>query len=515
MEEINVVRKRGGRGAIRVALAYPSLYDAAIKSLSVQMLYFYLNSFAEIQAERFVLRRVSGPEPPAKSLESGQPLKNFDAVVFSVHYEPDYVNIVRLLQAGGVPALAKERRQVVIIGGPPVIANPEPLSEIADVLVVGEIEATMPELVQALITGWDGKGRLLDELSPERGFYVPVQEPDTVLFSYVKRLPRDFHPTAQVQPKAGEAATMIEVSRGCGRRCRFCLEGHLFLPPRFRDLQDVLSIADEGSRANGSDRLVLISLSLFDHPQGDEILEELRARKYKYSTPSLRLESINESRLALIRDGGQRTLSIAPETACPHLGDLLGKPLLEERLVEAAAEARRAGFTSLKLYFMIGVPGGGEGEAEAIVKLVRGLASASGFRGTRSLKLSISVFVPKPHTPLQFFGMEGEDSVRRKIYLLKRGLGGLADIRPYKPAWAYIQCLLSRAGREATQILLNWARCGGGLGGWRRAIRDAGVDTSKYLGRLQPSRALPWARVKTGFTDSVWMEAEELVAARP
>ncbi|MCD6358277.1 MAG: hypothetical protein J7L75_06835, partial [Thermoproteales archaeon] len=126
--EINVVRKRASGRSLGVAVAYPSLYEAAVKSLSVQMLYFYLNSLEDVYAERLVLQRTSGPEPPARSIESGRLLRDFELILFSVHYEPDYVNIVRLLKAGGVPLLARDREQVVVVGGPPVIANPEPLS---------------------------------------------------------------------------------------------------------------------------------------------------------------------------------------------------------------------------------------------------------------------------------------------------------------------------------------------------------------------------------------------------
>ncbi|RLE86854.1 MAG: hypothetical protein DRJ67_06235, partial [Thermoprotei archaeon] len=455
--EINVVRKRASGRSLGVAVAYPSLYEAAVKSLSVQMLYFYLNSLEDVYAERLVLQRTSGPEPPARSIESGRLLRDFELILFSVHYEPDYVNIVRLLKAGGVPLLARDREQVVVVGGPPVIANPEPLSEVADVLVVGEIESTLPLLIEAVLSHRGDKRGMLDELPPEKGFYVPARGDERITYSYPERLPPEFHPAAQVQPADEEwrRTTMIEVSRGCPRGCRFCMEGHIFLPKRDRGLGEVLKLAEEGRALNCSSHVTLISLSFFDHPRADDILRGLVERGFEFSAPSLRLELLNRDRLELIAAGGQATLTLAPETASPRLAAAIGKPLRRHALVEVAKAAREAGFRGLKLYFMVGLPGEGVEEARGIVELVREVSAASGFRGVRELKVSLSIFVPKPQTPMQWFGMDEWGRVRRKVRLIVEGLGGLADVRPYKPAWAYVQCMLARGGRELAELLLQ------------------------------------------------------------
>lgn len=495
--EINVATKPVKRGDLGVAVAYPSIYEAAVKSLSVQMLYFYLNSLEGVYAERFVLRKLTGNEPPARSLEGGRPLRDFWLILFSIHYEPDYVNLVRLISAGGVSPLAREREQVVVVGGPPVIANPEPLSEIADVLVVGEIESTVPKLVEEAVAHAGDKRSLLDELRAEEGFYVPSRGDERVYYSYPSSLPLEFHPAAQVQPEDGEwrRTTMIELSRGCTRGCRFCMEGHIFLPKRDRPLEDILVLAERGSRANSSRHLTLISLSLLDHPRADELLENLAESGYEFSIPSLRLEALTDERLELLARSGQRTLVLAPETASVQLAKAIGKPLLKERLLEVAAKARKIGFKALKLYFMVGLPGESEVHVKSVAELVREVAKVSGFRGSRELKLSVSVFVPKPQTPMQWFGMDEPERVARKLRLLKRELGGLAEVRPYKPAWASVQCVLSRGGREMTKLLLEWAAAGGGLGGWRRAVKSARLDVGKYTAPLEPGGEHPWSKV--------------------
>jgi len=498
LREINVVTKPVKRGDLGVAVAYPSIYEAAVKSLSLQMLYFYLNSLEGVFAERFVLRRLTGSEPPARSLESGRPLRDFWLILFSIHYEPDYVNLVRLLAAGGVNPLAREREQVVVVGGPPVIANPEPLSEVADVLVVGEIESNVPKLVGEAVTHAGDKQTLLDGLRAEEGFYVPSRGDERVRYNYPSNLPLEFHPAAQVQPERGKwrRTTMIELSRGCTRGCRFCMEGHIFLPKRDRPLEDILALAERGSRANSSRHLTLISLSLLDHPRADEMLENLVESGYEFSVPSLRLEALTDQRLELLGRSGQRTLVLAPETASEQLAKAVGKPLLRERLLDVAAKARKIGFKALKLYFMVGLPGESEEHVKSVAELVRRVAEVSGFKGSRELKLSVSVFVPKPQTPMQWFGMDEPEKVTRKIRLLKRELGGLAEVRPYKPAWASIQCVLSRGGRELTRLLLEWAAAGGGLGGWRRAVKSSRLNVERYTAPLEPGGEYPWSKVE-------------------
>ncbi len=494
LREINVVRKKVSGHALGVAVAYPSIYDVATKSLSFQMLYFYINSLEDFYAERFVVQRLRGGEPPALSIESGRLLRDFKLILFSVHYEPDYVNIVRLLQSGGVHPLAREREQIVVVGGPPVIANPVTISEIADVAVVGEIEKAVPAILDAVASQADDKRSVLDCLPPEKGFYVGSRGDERVIYNYVENLPLDFHPVKQVQPLNDKwrRTTLIEVSRGCPRRCRFCLEGHIFLPKRDRPLSDILYIAEEGCKHNLTEHVTLIALSLFDHPQADEVVARLLEMGCELSLPSLRLDALNRERLELLSRSGQKTLTVAPETPSASLSSAIGKPFLRDKLLEVIKDAEALGFSEIKLYFMVGLPGERYDDIKGITDLVKKIAAISGFRGPRRLKLSLSIFVPKPQTPMQWFGMEEWKKLGAKISSVMNELKGVAEVKPYKPLWAYIQCVLGRAGREATKLLLRWASSGGGLGGWRRAVRETGFNVSTYIEPLNIDREKTW-----------------------
>lgn len=496
LEEINVVRKVPKPGNLRVGVVYPSLYQVAVDSLSFQMLYYHLNSYDDVCAERVFFSEMS--IPPASTAETSTALKRLDALVFTVHYELDFVNILRILLGSGIEVFATKReRPLVIIGGPPVIANPVPLSAFADVIVVGEIEATVPELVGRLIAEKDSKRRFLDSLAPERGFFVPARGEADVKLNIATRLEPGFHPAAQVQPLRApfkwKLRTAIEVVRGCIHGCSFCLEGRIFNILRERPVEDILRIAREGSAANMSKLVKLIGLSFFDHPQADVILEKLLEEGYQLSVPSLRGDVLNSRRLELLRRGGQKTLVIAPETGSLGLGVRIGKFVKLERAVELASEARKLGFTGIKLYFMVGIPGESADDLERTAEYVEKLSSASGFRGVRQLKITVSPFVPKPHTAWERYPFIGVEEAKRRINYLKKRLAGLADVRDYDPRLAWIQTIISRGDLEIGRVLLGWAVRGGGLGAWRAAIREAGVKPEKYTGFLEQT---PWSFIK-------------------
>ncbi|RLE69984.1 MAG: hypothetical protein DRJ37_07205 [Thermoprotei archaeon] len=497
--ELNVIRKKGRPGDLKVALFYPSLYHVALDTLSFHMLYFYVNNRRGFIAERFNIVKKFGQEPRPYSLENKTPLKNFDVILVSVHYEPDYVNIVRFLQAGGISVFSSEREKpYIIVGGPAVISNPEPLAEIVDVFAMGDIEPILPYLLDRLLEFHDRKHQLLEALPPEKGFYVPQRGDKEVIVNKAIELPLEFHPIAQIQP-AGKSPrgrkTMIEVMRGCFRECSFCLEGAIFKPKRERSYEQVRVIAETGSYLNKSRKIVLLALSYFDHSESDKILEYLVNNDFEVSVPSIRVETLNEKRLELIVAGGQKTLTIAPETADYSLSLEIGKPLLQAKIENVAFYSRKMGIKSLKLYFMIGLPGETIEHIKKIVDFVKKISEKSGYRGVRELKITVSPFVPKPHTPMQLARIEDIQTLKKKINLLKRELGGFAEIRSHDPRWSHIQAILSRGNRLLSKLLILWAKYGGGLGGWRKAIKDLNLDIRKYL-TPTPDFTMPWKKIR-------------------
>jgi len=426
-EEMNAVLKRCGRECLRVAVTYPSLYYAAIDSLSFQMLYHYLNGLDGVAAERAVFLRQG--EAPTHTLESKTPLRNMDVLIFSVHYELDYVNVVKiLLKAGIEPVASKRERPLVVVGGPPIIANPLPLSRFADVLVVGEIEPTVPFLINKILEERGSKKSLLESLPPSLGFFAPqVFSGGEVSFKAAESLPREFHPVAQVQPARApfkwRRRTAVETSRGCPHGCRFCMEGWIFRGVRERPVEDVIEIAEKGAVANRSRLVKLVSLSFFSHHRADEILERLVERGFRFAVPSLRADMLNRDRLELLRRGGQKTLVIAPETGSSRLAAVTGKFIKLDLAAEIAAEARKVGFTGLKLYLMVGIPGEENEDLNATAEYVLKLSRQSGYEGSRQLKISVSPFVPKPHTPLERVCFVGVDEARRRIKRLEKETG--------------------------------------------------------------------------------------------
>lgn len=497
LEEINVVRKSPKPSYLRVGVVYPSLYQVAVDSLSFQMLYYYLNSFEDIYAERVFFH--DAVSAPVRTAETATQINRLDVLIITVHYELDFVNILRIMLASGIEVFSNKRNSpLVVVGGPPVIANPLPLAPFADVLVIGEIEATLPTIVERIHECRQSKEACLDSLPSEKGFFVPQRGTEKVKLSIAEKLELGFHPAAQVQPLQApfkwKRRTAIEVSRGCIRGCRFCLEGRIFSVLRERPQEDVLKLAREGSVANMSKLVKLVSLSFFDHSRADSILEKLIEEGYQFSVPSLRADALNSRRLELLREGGQKSLVFAPETGSFELGLKIGKFIQLEKAVELAREARKMGFTGLKLYFMVGLPGETDADLERTVGYIKRLSSESGFRGVRQLKITVSPFVPKPHTLLERHSFVGIREAKRRIEYLRRNLAGIADVREYDPRLAWIQTIISRGGVEVGHVLLKWALRGGGIGSWRASLREAGVNPEKYTEILEGE--LPWGFIE-------------------
>ncbi len=493
LKERNLVRKKWRPGMLRVAVLYPSHYSIAASSLSYQMLYYYLASIPQFYVERIVMR-----EEPT-SLESGLPLRAFDLAFMSIHYEPDYVNFLYILIKGGVePRASRRNKPWIIVGGPPIISNPSPIEDFADVMVIGEIESTLPPIIGKIVEHYPDKEKFLESLDPKKGFYTGKTRHtgEKVYMNYAVPLPKEFHPKAQFSPinqvEGYTHATMVETNRGCFRMCSFCMEGHIFNYMRERPLSDVLEIIDQGVRLNDTLRLKFISLSFFDYSHAEELLEEVYLRRLEASIPSLRAETLNEYRLELMRKVSQKTLTIAPETGSRRLAIRLRKYVPPDMALSIATAAKALGFKGLKMYFMIGLPGEELEDLEADVEYILTI-SRSGFRGNRELKVTVSPLVPKPHTEFEREPWVGLKEARRRIHYLKRRVSGVAEIRPYDPRWAQIQTVISRGGAELGKLLLRWALEGGGLGGWRKAVKESGINIERYLGRIDGE--VPWRQI--------------------
>ncbi len=495
VHERNTIYKKVTRGYLRVGIVYPSTYQVSISSLAVNLLYYLLNSFDEVYAERIVF------ESSPRSIETNTYMREFDALLFSAHFELVYPDIIRMIREAGIPLLARERDDeypVLIVGGPAVTANPEPLAEFFDIVVVGEAEPIVKLLVEKLLENHGEKEQLLEELYGTPGLYIPSRGRHIVKKAWVRNLDKSFHPITEIQNQAVEPiygrGYMVEVSRGCFRRCRFCLEGHVMLPKRDRSFSVLKKLIERGLEANSVRRLVFYSLSFFDHSEADRILEYVvEELGVEAGIPSLRPDTLNDYRLDLIVGAGQRTLTIAPETLSPRLSRVLGKGFTYDYIRELSVKALSRGL-KIKFYFIIGVPGEEREDIEKIPRLVNQVVKETGIRVPEAIRLSINPLIPKPQTPLQYLGLEDPSLLRRKMKIIEERLPKpIAVMDPYPPKWAVVQAAIALADRSIAKTLIEWSIRGGGLGAWRSAVKNTGYDLGYvFSGRKPP---YPWSHI--------------------
>jgi len=522
-DEEGAIRKDWG-GRIAIALTYPNTYAVGMSNLGFQTIYWHFNQMPDVVCERVFLPeptdldelRRTGTAP--FSLESLRPLRDFHLVGFSVTYEGDYINVLRLLGLAGIPVRAADRGPrdpLVVMGGVCAFSNPEPMAPFMDAVVVGEGEELVAELVDAYRQHAGDRDALLDALSAIPGVYVPARydvayAADGTLAAVtprgdapavvVKRRLRDvnrFETTSLVKTPHAEYGHMalLEVGKGCGRGCRFCLEGQVYRPVRHRSIQalgaTVARLAQDGKRIG------LVGACVSDYPWLGELLEIVEANGLELSISSLRADSLTPELAAALARGGHRTLTIAPEAGTERLRQVIRKAISEEQIFTTCDLVRQHGIPNLKCYFMIGQPTETREDVEAIADLAERMLErlrvpdAAG-RPFGRLTLSISSFVPKPWTPFQWASFAGAEALASKLEIIKRGVGRLHAVRVLheNPREAALQALLARGDRRVADFLEVAARLDGD---WRRALREWDGDPAFYTTRARPAdERMPW-----------------------
>ena len=532
--EDGVVRKEWG-GRVRIALVYPNTYAVGMSNLGFQTIYEHLNRLPQVVCER-----VFFPDPedldeyrrtgtPPFSLESQRPLSDFDLIGFSVTYEGDYINVVRLLDMAGLPVRAADRRPddpVVVMGGVCAFSNPEPVAPFMDVIVVGEGEEVVGEIVAAwretrAIDAPDPRGRFVDAVLPLGGIYVPgayeVSYTEDGSIGSVKpivsgappvvakRRLRDvnaFQTRSIVKTPKAEYGHMqlLEVGKGCGRGCRFCLEGQVYRPVRHRSLESLRASVAE--IAKDSKRVGLVGACVSDYPWIGGLMKALEEHGVEVSISSLRADSLTEDLVAALQRGGHRTLTVAPEAGTERLRGVVRKVITDAQLYAACDLLRKYGIPNLKCYFMIGLPTETEEDVLAIVDLAARMLERLRVPGPDGhpfgkLTLSISSFVPKPWTPFQWAAFDDPRSLEAKLEIIKRGARRLAvRVVHENPREAGLQALLARGDRRVADFIEMAARADGD---WRRALREWAGDPAFYTRRVRdPSETFPWDHFEVG-----------------
>lgn len=500
------------RVACRIALVYPNTYYVGMSNLGLHTLYRLLATAPEVHCERGFLaaRRLDPGSAPAKaavSLESQTPLARFDALAFSLAFELDYLNVLRVLDEAAIPAMSRERdagHPLLIAGGVAPSANPEPMAEVFDAIVIGEVEPIALELTQALAEGLRAaraakqqREALLDRLSQLPGVYVPSLVPPGQSAAVTKLVTDnlDEHETASaiLTPDTEFAnCFLMEVGRGCPRGCRFCLAAHIYRPLRQRSVAVLLRTAEFG--LEHTERIGLVGSALSDYRHLDELVGELRERGAAIRTSSLRAESVTPVLLQALADSGQRQITLAPEAAVPRLRRLLNKPTSDERLARVVDMGLQQGIRAFKLYFMIGLPTETAEEALAIADCVGHLEGA--FRQAR-FSAAVSTFVPKAHTPFQWAPMPDIEALGTRFRALRQAFARLrSDLAIDSPRWAYAQAILSRGGRELGNVLCTAHELGGSARAFLRALRQRSLDpAARFAAPSGPDAPLPWDAV--------------------
>lgn len=498
--ERNVIVKDRRKVNLRFALAYPSLYQVGMSNLGMRLLYELINNREDALCERFFFTEYG--QPP-RSVESGMPMKDFDVVGFSLQHEMDYLRALDMISSSGIPLEAKSRSDPLIIaGGPSVTSNPMPLAPFIDLFVIGEVEPIFDALLD-LISNGD-----IESASSLPGVFRLGSTTERLL---VNDLDSAYHAIKQVHSvSSGDFAStfLLEVSRGCGRGCRFCMECYLYQPKRERSISVINRILDEGIPLTGLSKVTCISSALFDYSMLSELLCSLKERGLRFSLPSIRISAMKEGFMELLAAGGQKSITLAPETSSERLRQVINKRLNEDQLFSMLSDAKQSGINSLKLYFMIGIPGETESDIVQLAGMLSGVI-ATGFKPS-SIHISVNPMIPKSNTPFQWASFVPEKDFKERLHQFERicrGLG-IRRVESMDYRWGAIQAYLSTAGVEGAKPLVmlveDLKRGGSGdLGAWRRVLKSLGKTFETLYTPKAIDSSLPWELIKGTISKSI------------
>ena len=543
--EWNEIVKDAAGVRLRVALAFPDVYEIGLSYLGQKVLYHVINARPELAAER-----VFAPWPdmeaelrkaglPLGSLETKTPLALFDIVGFSLLYELNDSNILTMLDLGGIPLLSGERGEdgPLVLAGGPAAFNPEPLAGVFDAFFVGDGEEAFLEIAATVL---DHKGRksrrgsVLEALSRIPGVYVPslyrpvkgkgrlvVPEPGPGAPARVRKrvlrsLPGDY-PERIIVPNVQAVFDRVamEVARGCPQRCRFCQATSLYFPHRAKPPADVLRSTLRSLEATGYEDASLSALSVGDYPCLNEtvraLMAELAGQGVSLSLSSLRPKGLSADVVESIIRVRKTGFTLVPEAGTERLRRVINKNLRDEEITSAAEHAFGQGWRLLKLYFMIGLPTEREEDLEGIEATVRAVLDA-GRRVRNSppqIHVSVSSFIPKPHTPFQWLAMDDPAVLREKMRLLQGRLKRYrtVELKIHDLETSLVEAVFSRGDRRLGPVLIEAWKNGARFDSWRdffdpgrwaRALETQGLDRREYLSAIDPVDPLPWDMIETG-----------------
>ncbi|MCL2547934.1 MAG: TIGR03960 family B12-binding radical SAM protein [Symbiobacteriaceae bacterium] len=549
--EVNSYLKDEESTDLSMVLAFPDLYEVGMSHLGSKILYEVANAIPWVACERVYAPWVDLEEAlrrnkrPLTSLESGRALSQFDIIGFSLQYELHYTNLLNMLDLGGIPLFSKEREDddpLVIAGGPGAF-NPEAIADFLDLVVLGDGEEILPAILnlyrEEKRQSQFSRHRFLRAAAKIDGVYIPelyhmeygTNGSVTQITASIPGIPLpvkraivrnlDEAPPSVSPPlpfvEVIHDRGMLELFRGCSRGCRFCQAGILYRPVRERSVDNLIAQADRLLKNTGYDELSLTSLSSMDYSRisalVDRLVDTQCTQGVRLALSSLRIDSFSLEVASKVQQVRRYGLTLAPEAGSQRMRDRINKNLSEEQILATVSDAFAAGWHSLKLYFMIGLPDEDESDLEGIVSLTRRIIDqyrSLKVKGKLRLSISVAPFVPKAHTPFQWQGQISLEEIGRRQTYLKMRLGNLKGVEfaSHDRFASFLEAVFSRGDRRLAPVIHEaWSR-GARFDGWgerfnyliwQESFKACGITAAEYAERCYPEdTAFPWDHLDSG-----------------
>ena len=563
--EMNTAIKPWEAAKLHFAFCFPDTYEVGMSHLGMKILYGAINAQPDMLCERVFMPWVDmkalmeEENVPLFSTENRRALNEFDVVGFTLQYEMSYTNVLAMLKLGGIPLLREDRAEdaPIIVAGGPCAFNPEPLADFIDAFMVGDGEEQIIELNRVILEGRsEGVSRetILKRLAGVRGVYVPAlydvtynedgtiasmkpncsEAPEKVLKAIITDLDTAYYPKEIPVPYTEiiHDRIMLEIMRGCTRGCRFCQAGMLYRPVRERSMEHLVELAESLEKSTGYDEISLSSLSSGDYTCLAELIRELirrlKEKRVSISLPSLRLDSILKDALEETQKERKTSLTFAPEAGTQRLRDVINKGVTEDDLIEKVRDAFEGGWSSVKLYFMMGLPTETyedlDGIADLADKEVKQYFAVPKTQRAKGLRVtcSASVFVPKPFTPFQWEPQDTQEIVKAKQQHMRDKFKAIkgANFNYHESDLSYLEACFARGDRRMGKVLLRAFEKGCMLDGWsehfkydawRESFEETGIDPAFYaFRRREKDEILPWDHIDCGVTkEFLWREKEK------